>query len=324
MAESQEGVIEQMQEEINTNKAAIEELAQPSVPTYDQARQNVYANGQAIRISEAADGSLDISYRLGLKAATLNVPANTRFFGGGDGSVKNVEYPGTSIVLESGTVKSIYGGGRNNCTVGTASIVVNGGRVTDGVLGGGGGDTAPENGAGNVAEANIVINGGNIFMVYGGGQNMTNVGSVTIDIFDGTIGYLTTGGSNGSTGSGKVSVYGGTIDVWQAVNRGTLENSVMTLNGGVVNKMYCVGETEDASVTGHVGYSTVSIQHGAVTTLRLGNTTKEGKATSGTVKGEYREGIVTNDPDEVLVTFNKIADTELEAMTSEEILAICK
>ena len=314
--EGEEGVIVTMQQEI-------EELQQPSVPAYDAAAQNFYANGQAIRIRAGENNTLDVIYRLGLTEQIVNVPENIRFYGGGSGKEKNVEYPGTSIVMESGKVKVIYGGGRNNCTVGHASIVINGGQLTEGVVGGGAGDQAPANGAGNVASTSIVINGGNIFMVYGGGQNMTNVGNTKIDIYGGTIGYLTTGGSNGSTGAGEVNVYGGSIDVWQVVNRGTLENSVITLDGGTVNKLYCVGETEDTGVTGHVGYSTVNIRHGSVATLRLGNTSAGGHATSDVVKGEYREGIVVNDPDNVLSIFNKIVDTELEAMTTQDILDIC-
>lgn len=324
--QGQEGVILAMQRAIDKNAADIAELAQPSVPEYDELTQQFFANGQAIRIREGANNTLDVIYRLGIQEQIINIPSNANFYGGGNGKGKNVEYPGTSIIMESGTVKTIYGGGRNNCTVGHTSIVVNGGKVTSAVVGGGAADnnTPAEGGAGNVASSTIVINGGNIMMVYGGGQNMTNVGNTIIDIYDGTIGYLTTGGSNGSTGSGVVNVYGGTIDIWQVVNRGTLENSVITLNGAAVNKLYCVGETEDSSVTGHVSYSTVNIEHGSVNILRMGNTSTGGHATSGVVKGSYREGIVLSDPDNVLATFNKIADTELEAMTAQEILDICQ
>lgn len=322
--QGQEGVILAMQRAIDKNAADIAELAQPSLPEYDEINQNFYANGQAIRIRAGANNSLDVIYRVGLTETIMNVPENIRFYGGGSGKEKNVEYPGTSIVMESGVARCIYGGGRNNCTVGHASIVINNGRLTEGVVGGGAADQAPANGAGNVASSHIVINSGNIFMVYGGGQNMTNVGNTIIDIYNGTIGYLTTGGSNGSTSAGEVNVYGGTIDVWQVVNRGTLENSVINLDGANVNKLYCVGETEDAGVTGHVSYSTVNLLHGIVTTLRLGNTSAGGHATSDVIKGSYRDGIVVNDPDNVLATFSKIADTELEAMTTQEILDICQ
>lgn len=324
--QGQEGVILAMQREIDKNTADIAELAQASVPEYDETSQSFFANGQAIRIREGANNTLDVIYHLGMQEQIMNIPANARFYGGGMGRGKNVEYPGTSIIMESGTARVIYGGGRNNCTVGHASIVVNGGKLTEGVVGGGAGDnnTPAEGGAGNVASAAIVVNGGDIMMVYGGGQNYTNVGNTKIDIYAGEIDYLTTGGSNGSTGAGEVNVYGGTVDVWQVVNRGTLENSVITLNGGTINKLYCVGETEDASVTGHVSYSTVNIEHGSVNVLRMGNTATGGHATSGVVKGSYREGIVLSDPDNVLATFNKIADTELEAMTTQDILDICQ
>lgn len=313
-------IIVELQKDVDDNAAAIAKLEQSSEPIYDDTKGRFFANGQSIAISEGSNSDLQVTYQLGARWQTMSVPANTIFMGGGDGTEKNVEYPGTSITLNSGTVKSIYGGGLNACTVGTSSIVINGGTVTEGVLGGGGSDNkGTTEGGGNVASANIVINGGNIYMVYGGGQNITNVGVVDVVIYDGAIYYLTTGGSNGSTGSGEINVYGGTIQVWQAVNRGTLENSVMMLDGGNVVNMYCIGEN-DRSVTGTVRFSTVSLRHGTVTNLYKGDQ----YATGNTVKGEYREGIVTNDVDNILNTFNKIADTELEAMTEQDILNICK
>lgn len=330
--ESEEGVIVTMQESITANAADIAELKQDSVPAFDSdTGKYFFANGQPIFIAEhlesgVADGSVDVTYYLGTKYQTINVPnANqVTFFGGGDGRVKNVEYPGASIVMNSGVVKNLVGGGLDNCTVGSTSIVVNGGRAAA-ILGGGFGDNlSPNNGAGNVGYARIIINGGTLSQVWGGGQNITNTGVTEVEIYDGTITYLTTGGSNGSTSIGTVTVYGGTVDVWQAGNRGTVENSTMILDGGTINKMYCVGETEDATVTANVEFSTVSIRHGSVTTLRMGNTNYGGHATSGTVKGEYRENIVANDTDNILPLFSKIVDTELEALTTVEIEAICK
>lgn len=324
--EGEEGVIVTMQQAIRANEEAIEELEQASVPALSEDGKYFFANGQPIFISESAtEGAVDVKYYIGTRYETITVPNATQvtFFGGGDGRVKNVEYPGASIVLNSGRVRNIVGGGLDNCTVGSTSIVVNGG-IAAAILGGGFGDNAsPANGAGNVGYAKIIVNGGQLSQVWGGGQNITNTGITEVEIYDGTITYLTTGGSNGSTSIGSVTVYGGTIDVWQAGNRGTVENSTMILDGGTINKMYCVGETEDASVTANVEYSTVSIRHGSVATLRLGNTSAGGHATSGTVKGEYREGIVTNDPDDILKTFSKIVDTELEALTTQEILDIC-
>ena len=269
---------------------------------------------------------MNITYYAGTKYASINVPnANqVTFFGAGDGREKNVEYPSTSVIMNSGIVKNIVGGGLDNCTVSTSSIIVNGGKVTATMGGGFGDNKSPDNGAGNVGRAITIVNGGEILMVYGGGQNITNTAEVEVEVYGGEISYLITGGSNGSTGVGSVRVYGGSVDVWQAGNRGTVENSTMILNGGNVNKLYCVGETEDASVTVNVAFSTVSIQHGVVNTLRMGNTDYSGHATSGVVKGEYREGIVANDPDDILKLFNKIADTELEAMTEQYILDICK
>lgn len=317
------GIVVNIQKEVDDNKAAIEELQQESVPMLSEDGKYFFANGQAISIAAGAEeNSVDVTYFSGTKYATINVPDANRvtFFGAGDGRVKNVEYPGTSITVRSGNIRNIVGGGLDNCTVGAASIIVNGGKVMS-VLGGGFGDNlSPANGAGNVAAANIVINGGDITMVYGGGQNITNVGNTKVDIYDGNIGYLTTGGSNGSTGSGVVTVYGGTVDVWQAVNRGTLENSVQILDGGTINKMYCVGETEDATVTGNVSYTTVKILHGSINRLRKG----DGYATYGVLKGEYRQDIVAVDVDNILKDFNKISDAELEALTAEEILDICK
>lgn len=329
LLKSEEGVIVHMQEQIGANTEAIADLQQDSTPIFDSESNYFFANGQAISIAEGAEtGSVDVTYFVGTRYATINIPnANlVTFFGAGDGRKKNVEYPSTSIIVNSGTLRNIVGGGLDNCTVGTSSIVVNGGNITATMGGGFGDNKSPANGAGNVGHARTTINGGSIYMVYGGGQNITNTGDVEIEIYDGSIHYLTTGGSNGSTGVGKVTVYGGSVEVWQAGNRGTVENSTMILDGinATVNKMYCVGETEDTSVTAHVAFSTVSLRHGKVTTLRLGNTSAGGHATSNVVKGEYRDNIVTNDPDNVLATFNKIVDTELEAMTEEEILDICK
>lgn len=328
MAQSQQGVIVQMQQEINTNKAAIEDLYQDSVPAYDEANKRFFGNGQPIFIADSGnnDDSVVVTYYLGTQYRTIAVPnaSQVTFFGGGDGRVKNVEYPSGSIVMNSGNVRNLVGGGLDNCSMGTTSIVVNAGKVMS-IMGGGFGDNnSPANGAGSVGSANIIVNDGDIFMLYGGGQNITNTGVVNVEIFGGDIDYVTTGGSNGSTSIGTVTVHAGHIGVWQAGNRGTLETSTMILEGGAIDKMYCVGETEDASVTVAIGVSNVSIRHGSVGILRMGNTDYSGHATSRRVNGEYREGIVTTDTDDILKLFNKIVDTELEAMTEQDILNICK
>lgn len=62
--------------------------------------------------------------------------------------------------------------------------------------------------------------------------------------------YVTAGGSNGYTGNCTVKINGGSIYLYQSVNRGTIESAHVELSSGSIDKFYVGGETEDSTVTG--------------------------------------------------------------------------
>ena len=274
----------------------------PIKPTYDSARGNLYCNGVGVIIEDSGTDNL-IIYDLDTNTREeMHVPYETRIFGGGDGTKKPCSYAGSSIVMNSGQVKSIRGGGLGGCNVGSASIVVNGGKISSEIAAGGGNNQVTDDATGNiVGYSSVVVNGGEALMLYGGcATGMGRLGSADIEINDGDIKWVTAGGSNGTAGSVKVIINGGKFTVVQSVNRGSIGSSVITVNGGLVERLYGGGETEDTSVNGICGKSVLNILGGQVNKLASG--TSNGVEKSDFISGKYVSGVIGNE--EIAVELN--------------------
>jgi len=116
-------------------------------------------------------------------------------------------------------------------------------------------------------------------------------GKVVVDGKNTHIQLMSIGGSNGMTRRCEAVIKAGTIDLLQSVNRGVVDDSVVTLEGGTVTKFYVGGETTDETVTGIVRNPIIHLQGGTVTNLEFGKsnsielTSMKGTVTADVVIG---------------------------------------
>lgn len=299
-------------------------------PTLDG--NNVYANGNAIVIEQRSDGvsGATISWNEG----ELNVSNEAIIFGGGN--VGN-SYTQSSITMNGGIVKTIYGGGNGSTNISSnvdvSNIVIDGGVVSNAVYGGGrlssvvstsniritngtvnnvlGGGGASSSGVSvgtfqtmnsspnHTINANITISGGTIgTAVFGGGQGYSHVSRTSIQISDNpTIAYLVGSGSNGRTDEIIMNIAGGNIQVVQGVNRGTIGNLAMTVNGASIGTLYPLGDSNDASVNGKIdidGNIELDIISGLINVLEPGTNDGIEMVDTTNIDVSYTAGTIAN------------------------------
>ena len=124
-----------------------------------------------------------------------------------------------------------------------------------------------------VYKTQITINDGTIqTLLFGGGQgySYTGTANLTINGRDMSKAYVTAGGSNGYTGNCTVKINGGSIYLYQSVNRGTVENAHVKLNSGSIDKFYVGGEAEDSTVTGVINTVNTNLIGGNIGSLAPG------------------------------------------------------
>ena len=248
-------------------------------PTYNETLGIFFANAKAITIEAGSEGNVKISW----DGKSLEVPETASIVGGYHDNEISCE---TSITMNSGKVKNIIAGGLHKSHVTKAKVVVNeGATITGGIMGGGASSFKKQCGCEysnswysgdakkspcKVDETEVIVNGGKIFMVYGGGEGISYTGKAKVSINGGSVNYVTAGGSNGYTGDVTVFINNGTIKEMQSVNRGSMDSSNMEITGGTIEKLYVGGANED-DVTGSIASSSVSISGKAeVTTLDAG------------------------------------------------------
>lgn len=158
------------------------------------------------------------------------VPNTVSIFGGGNGG----NFASSSITMNSGTVQNLIGGGIG-FTEDTSAFVYN---------------------------TKIVMNDGNVTnAIVGGGYFYATVDTSNIEV---------NGGSNGYTGNCTVKINGGSIYLYQSVNRGTVESAQVKLNSGSIDKFYVGGETEDSTVTGKIDTVNTNLIGGNIGSLNAG------------------------------------------------------
>lgn len=270
----------------------------PDTPYYDEELKKFFACGVHVRIEAAEEaGMLKATWadNKGTYTSSTTFPEMTQIYGGGNGLEKAVYYPTTMITLDSGAVDLVAGGGFGECSVGHATVIVNGGEFRNsGYVSGGGHDHKGNNYQTNhVGEALVIINNTTdaIEALYGAGcSGLVTVGKATVIVNGGSVKYATAGGSNGYTGMGEIIINGGEIEVLQGVNRGRIDNIDITVNGGTVNKLYAGGETTDTSVNGVFGKAVIKLLGGTISIADCGT---DGGIVANTSKisGEYIKGI---------------------------------
>ncbi len=286
-------------------------------PTYDEEVKAVFANGTPITVEERTDGEAGALIKW--EGEELAVPANTSVFGGSHDNATKVE--STSITVNGGTLYNIFGGGLHKSYVGTARVTVTGGTINGNIHGGGASSYAgttchqpwyagdKENATTVVDEAIVTIKGGNLSSatdVFGAGEGISYTKKATLTItkeFTGNIRYATAGGSNGYTDDAKVFANGGKIKVLQAVNRGFIETSEMTVDGAEVEKAYASaeGDNQELGVTDSAKLVVISGKVGYAAPGQKGNPGQKANEISTIV---YNDGTVTTVED-----FNEDATT---------------
>lgn len=257
----------------------------------------VFACGVPITISAGENDTNIITwYSHPEKKKTLTIPSGTDIYGGCENSNSDVEvlYPSTSIVMNSGKVNCIFGGGSGLCNVGTSTVIVNGGSVA--YVSGAGATNLKKNN--HVGHTHVIINNVDeeIAGVYGSsGEGYATTTESLIEMNGGSANYVTLGGSNGYTSLGKIIVNDGHIKTLQGGNRGTMSDVEYTIKGGTIDKMFAWGEGENKDPSDDPVFknSKVNIYGGTIHMLKPGY---NGSSTSGaTVKGEYISGVIDNE-----------------------------
>ena len=247
-----------------------------TLPQYDETFNNnngiFYANGNPITINKDNEGKTIVYWNGGSQV----VPNTITIVGGGDSGTSFEE---TNIIMEDGTVGNIYGGGKSQiedkiAKVSNSNIIINGGRVINGIAGGGLLYSNTEN-------ANIIVNNGTITDVNGGGMASAVISGVkysagskekpeesknrvenakiiinggTIDTLPSSFGTVFGGGQGHSyTGNVNVLINGGNLSKAYVIaggSNGYTKKSYIEINGGNINVLQSVnrGKIESANV----------------------------------------------------------------------------
>ena len=262
----------------------------PDVPYYDADTKSFYACGNSIVVN-GTDSSLNIEWLDGIEKKSANIPANANIYGGSVSTKYELNYPCSSIYINSGTINTIFGGGKGYSKVSDSIIVVNGGKIVSIYAGGAnttGGDTPATN---SVGESTIIVNGAeSIESIYGGGLGSVSVNIVDITVNGGKIGSLTAGGATGVVSSATVNIYGGRCDLVQGVRAGSVYTEKLLIEDGDVDVLYAGASS--SSYGGNVYNMAIKLLGGNISSLRLGSgINKE------SVNGTYIRGVLKSDND---------------------------
>ena len=275
-------------------------------PNYDESVKAFFANGTPVTVearTDGQDGAL-IKWDGGEKA----VPADTSVFGGSHESDEKLE--STNVTVNGGSLHNVFGGGLHKSSVGNSLVIINGGKFTGFIQGGGASSytatcghtqyAGDKDGATTVVDnANVIINGGEIEKdVFGGGEGIsyTKKASVTVaKSFTGNIRYLTLGGSNGYTDDATALLLGGKIKVLQSVNRGFMETAEITVNGAEIENAYASAEGDNQKL-GVNKKAVINIISGKVKNVAPGQKGTPNENAADISEISYVEGTVVNEP----------------------------
>lgn len=275
-------------------------------PNYDESVKAFFANGTPVTVearTDGQDGAL-IKWNGGEKA----VPADTSVFGGSHESDEKLE--STNVTVNGGSLHNVFGGGLHKSSVGNSLVIINGGKFTGFIQGGGASSytatcghtqyAGDKDGATTVVDnAIVVINGGEIAKdVFGGGEGIsyTKKASVTVaKSFTGNIRYLTLGGSNGYTDDATALLLGGKIKVLQSVNRGFMETAEITVNGAEIENAYASAEGDNQKL-GVNKKAVINIISGKVKNVAPGQKGTPNENAADISEISYVEGTVINEP----------------------------
>lgn len=203
--------------------------------------------------------------------------------------------PCTKIVAKGVTIKGLCGGHYHEGIVGRAEIEVENCEVKQ-ILGAG---WCGASAKGVTPRVNIVydifvnakeLRGCTLF--FGGPQGNGVAETVDLKFENCEVGWLTAGGSNGCTRNAIIEINGGKYTCLQSTNRGLVGNAKWIINEGTVERFYCGGETEDATVTGIIEECEVEFNGGQINNFNKG--TNNGVEGEVEVIGVIKGTVVTN------------------------------
>ena len=253
--------------------------------------------------AEAAEDSVVVSYKYNAKSVheifSAEDGAKLMIYGGYSNKTSKINtmrvLPETNITVIGVTIKAIVGGSDYEGIVGTANIKVS--DTTLNYIHGAG--FAGEAVDGVWPEKNIVCNANleltnvvaqQLFVGPNGYGVLVN-GKTVIDGANSNFNFVSLGGSNGLTRRSEMTIKNGTITTLESVNRGGLDDSVVTLQGGTVTNFYVGGDVTDNTITGIVRNPIVHLQGGTVTTLNNGNSNSVAlESIKGTITAEVTIG----------------------------------
>lgn len=245
-------------------------------------KNSFFANGKSVVVDY--DGT---NTTVTVGGTTYIVPSglDLNIYGGANGKDGAVNVSSTSITIKNcaaGDINKVVGGNLLDGTVGSTSVVMEGGTVKSlfgGSLAGAGtpaGGYTLENAVNGttpakVNNASITINGGTATtIVYGGGNGYSYTGNSTVTINGGSAsGWVAGGGANGYTAKATVTVNDGSVNYLQAAIRGQVNTATINVKGGEVSNLYaCSCETSDDGAI--VNNTTVGIYGGTVGSFDAG------------------------------------------------------
>lgn len=227
------------------------------LPYMDEDCENIYCCGTPVVVTEDEDGYVVVSFEGGepLKSSMYSLA-----IWGGENTIEkgSMDFKRTSITVNAGVFASVIGGNKGPGTIDSVNIIINDGYL-DSVDAGSGynssvipGWTSPEQGECHIKESNITMNGGYVWLLYGG----TSSGIATVDktnlvVTGGEVDWLTCGNSNGvcKHATGKIS---GDVKVNKSLaggNRGTVGRIDMEVTGGEFELVSVMGDAT-GSLTG--------------------------------------------------------------------------
>ena len=298
-----------MENDLKEDKIIINSMS----PYYDKTMNIFFALGHPIIIEkdDSAEEAIKIKWIGGEQVFPDGSKINV--CGGGISITTPLYFPHTKITVNSGSVANIQGGNEAGGIVDTAEIIINGGIVKN-VNGAGAAwcDYYRKMFPNTVYNVKMTINGGIVqSCVYGGGVGAdSNVETnVELNINDGAFYYVTIGGSNGNTNAGTLNMNGGTIQILQSTNRGSVKDAVYNIKNGTIEKAYLGGETA-SDVSGTLNSMQCNISGGSITNLYLGTDGSTAKSSTeeyverkldiSKVTGTYVDGVIKNAEDGIL------------------------
>ena len=270
----------------------------------------LYCNGYGVIIEKVDDNTNKAIYYQLESKKEIQFPANISVVAG----AKNKNCDNTCVIMNSGNILQVYGGSAGKGNVGNATIIINGGSISDAITGGGmifglGNVDGNQKFTNHVGVTNIVINNtdNNVSLVYGGAYSHGTVGKANVVLNNGSAQYVTAAGSNGYTADASLTINNGKYHVVQGVNRGDTSDVHIVVNGGTIDNLYA-GSESDKTCTANFIHSNVVLNGGKVTKLAAGYNGGADYNPAGYVTGSYKSGILTDESNATSMNFVKNDD----------------